>query len=105
MPTPKAKLSRSKVPSVAQQFVAYVRAAVEAEKLRLRKPYLGGFLTPMVDIRDTVAEKFGIPQHTLFSYLTYSRACTHPWSSGACSKCPSVEHLCIPPHVLDDANG
>ncbi len=82
-------------PSPRQVFGCKVRAAREAYEHQHRNPLGGGWELPSRE--ETYAylaaefgptTEFGLSTHELSLFFTYSRACTHPWSAGACSKCP-----------------
>ena len=82
-------------PSPRQVLGCKVRAAAEAYEHQRRKPLGGGWELP--SRQETYAyltaefgptTEFGLSTHELSLFFTYSRACTHPWSAGACPKCP-----------------
>ena len=76
-------------PSPRQVLGCKVRAAAEAYEHQRRKPLGGGWEVPSRE--ETYAyltAEFGLSAHELSPFFTYSRTCTHPWSAGACPKCP-----------------
>lgn len=84
------------MPSELQILGAQLRAAEEEWVKKHRKPYgakdgSGGWLVPGHEERNAyLSKKFGIEPWKVSYFFTYSRACQHPWSDGACEKCPSV---------------
>lgn len=80
--------------TTSQILAAKVRAAVEAYYKKHRKPCGGGFLLP--DKKKTyseVAKMCSVSEIAVGFCMTYSRYCEHPWSEGACSKCPPADHI------------
>lgn len=76
-------------PTERQILGAKIRAASEDFERAHRKPYRGGFEIPNREQRlRHLSGLFEIPPHEISIFLTWSRTCTHPWSSGACEKCP-----------------
>ena len=81
-------------PTSAQVIAARVRAAVEVYEKKHRKPCGGGWkLPPRAEMYKAVAEEVGVSVRAISYCLTYARQCTHPWSEGACPKCPSADHI------------
>jgi hypothetical protein len=77
------------MPTDRQILGAKVRAAREAYEKKHGKPSGGGLLIPSrAVVYDHLSKKFGIPPYELSFFFTYSRACTHKWSEGACDQCP-----------------
>ncbi len=76
-------------PSPRQVLGCKVRAAREAYEHARRKPLGGGWELPSRE--ETYAyltAEFGLSARELSPFFTYACACTHPWSAGACPKCP-----------------
>ena len=82
------------MPTERQILGAKIRAAEEEWHLKTRKPYgskknPSGWIIPPREERDLyLAEMFGLDPQDISPFFTYSRSCTHPWSAGACDKCP-----------------
>jgi hypothetical protein len=73
-----------------QKLGALIRAEAEAFILARRKKCGGGYEVPSRDtVEKHLSARFNIPQHKVSFYQTYSRSCSHPWSAGACPKCPT----------------
>lgn len=85
---------QSLAPTEAQILAAKVRAAAEAFYLRTRRRHYGGFIVPSNDeCYEAVSKETGVCKTAISFCLTFSRSCTHPWSDGACSKCPPADHI------------
>jgi hypothetical protein len=68
---------------------AKIRAAEEEFVVANAKPYGGGFIVPSREEKlQYLSNVFGISTTEISYFLTWSRSCTHPWSAGACEKCP-----------------
>jgi len=78
------------MPTANQILGAEIRAAQEAWFKRNRRPYRGGGYTVPSRARELafLGRKFGMTPVAVSYFLTYSRECTHPWSAGACDRCP-----------------
>ncbi len=81
-------------PDEYQVRAAKVRAAIEAYEKKHRKPYAGGWEYPTSEkIYKAVAKITGESVYAISFITTYSRTCEHPWSKGACPKCPDASHI------------
>ena len=85
------------MPTERQVLGAKILAAKEAFVDQHKKPWGkggGGWLVPSTEDRYAyLSEKFGLMPRTLSFFMTYSRSCEHPWSEGACAKCPAWDHF------------
>jgi len=78
------------MPTANQILGAKIRAEAERYKAKHSKPYMGGYEVPSnKETLSHLSNVFGLSTHEISLYLTYSRQCTHPWSAGACSECPT----------------
>ena len=76
-------------PTERQVLGARVRAAFDQWILDHGTPGEGGVHLPSRQERDAyLCNLFDMEVHEVHQFLTYSRKCDHPWSEGACSKCP-----------------
>jgi len=77
------------MPSNRQIFGAKIRAEEEKYYLKHRKLCDGGYLVPSHKEKlNHLAKKFVLTPVEISYFLTYSRKCTHSWSTGACDACP-----------------
>lgn len=68
---------------------AKIRAEEERWVKKHRKPLGGGWLLPPTEEKYAhLSNMFNMPPHVIRRYMTYTRYCDHPWSAGACPKCP-----------------
>jgi len=85
--------TKAKKPSVTPHQIlgAEIRAEVERFEKKIRRRCAGGWELPANyrTRRDAhIAKMFSIAPSAVQFFMTWSRACTHPWSAGACPLCP-----------------
>jgi len=77
------------MPSEKQILGSKIRAAYESYFDSNKTPCRGGFLVPSTSqCLNHLSKLFGMKPVEIGYFLTYARYCTHPWSDGACDKCP-----------------
>ncbi len=77
------------MPTERQILGAKIRAEAERYVNQHRRPCQGGHEVPSNEERNAaVGKKFGLSALDVSYFMTYSRYCAHPWSKGACDKCP-----------------
>ncbi len=86
------------MPTETQILGAKIMVAREAYEAKHRKPYMGkpsnGWIyPPRENVYRHLSKLFGLMPRTLSYFMTYSRSCEHPWSKGACDKCPAWDHF------------
>lgn len=76
-------------PNERQILGAKIRFEEERYVKEHRKPLAGGWEVPsQKEIYAHLATVFEMAPHEVSRYLTYTRYCSHDWSTGACSQCP-----------------
>ena len=77
-------------PTERQVLGAKIRAAAEEwEEKHRQKFHAGGWILPPMEVRNGhLASRFGMTPREISRFMTWSRNCTHPWSEGACPRCP-----------------